>query len=322
MAIKLENKTRVEAPDVDYPFGNIKDSTPTVKGTPVNVEVYGDFHQYFAKLLEESGITANDLPDNFTNGFQYFQALINTMNSAVGKAIILSLIGPYTADDVVVLYGCEVVDNIPGVSTITDGAIYYNGRIYYVPEDLAIASPADTLVYKIDTTIQPEFIYLANDTTGSGIADFDAVTVKYVNLLPEHKNEVVLSITPNPAGTYTTDNVYAVKRGGMVYISGTLKFIPTALVAAGSAMTFDISLPAKYHYDRTLYNIGGDDATWGTAVINKANSGADNVFAVGRVKIGASDNEIKIVLGTTLLLLAGQECEISFGAAYLAKNII
>ena len=56
MAIKLEDKTRVEAPGVDYPYGQIKDSTPTVKGTPVNVEVYGDFHQYFARLLAESGI--------------------------------------------------------------------------------------------------------------------------------------------------------------------------------------------------------------------------------------------------------------------------
>jgi hypothetical protein len=77
MAIKLENKTNVEAPDVNYPYGRIKDETTPGTGTPVNVQVYGDFHQFFAKLLAEGGVTANNLPDNATNGFQYFLALRN-----------------------------------------------------------------------------------------------------------------------------------------------------------------------------------------------------------------------------------------------------
>ena len=51
MAIKLEDKTRVDAPDYDYPFGKIRDKTESEGGTPVNTEVYGDFHQFFAKML-------------------------------------------------------------------------------------------------------------------------------------------------------------------------------------------------------------------------------------------------------------------------------
>src|SRR6185437_3659380 len=34
--------------------------------------VYGDFHQFFAKMLRYAGITANGLPDNEYNGNQYF----------------------------------------------------------------------------------------------------------------------------------------------------------------------------------------------------------------------------------------------------------
>lgn len=75
MAIPLENKGNVEAPNVTYPFGNIRDDSGANDGTPVNTDVYGDFHQFFAKLSSEAGINLNGLPDNEVNGFQYFEAL-------------------------------------------------------------------------------------------------------------------------------------------------------------------------------------------------------------------------------------------------------
>ena len=80
MAIKLENKTNVEAPSSTYPYGAIKDDTGAFDGTPVDVQVYGDIHQFFAKLLDASGVIANDLPDNFDNSFQYFEALYAVIN--------------------------------------------------------------------------------------------------------------------------------------------------------------------------------------------------------------------------------------------------
>ena len=60
MAIKLENKVNTEAPSVAYPFGNIKDNTGSNNGTPVDKNVYADFHQFFAKMMAESGIAYND----------------------------------------------------------------------------------------------------------------------------------------------------------------------------------------------------------------------------------------------------------------------
>lgn len=72
----LANKTNVVPPDADYPFGRIKDNPGNNTGTPINELVYGDFHQFFEKLMAESGITPNELPDNEYSGFQLYEALI------------------------------------------------------------------------------------------------------------------------------------------------------------------------------------------------------------------------------------------------------
>lgn len=76
MAIFLANKENTENPNGEYPFGNIidDDGSGTI-GTPVNVQVYGDFHQFFAKLMDAAGIAYNGVPDNAYDGFQYWEAL-------------------------------------------------------------------------------------------------------------------------------------------------------------------------------------------------------------------------------------------------------
>lgn len=76
MAISLASKTNVTAPGGAYPYGNIKDDTGSNDGTPVDVQTYADFHQFFAKIADEGSITLNDLPENSTNGFQYYDALV------------------------------------------------------------------------------------------------------------------------------------------------------------------------------------------------------------------------------------------------------
>ncbi len=73
--IKLSSKPNVVTPGGDYPYGRIKDDTGGGNGTPVSVQVYGDQHQFFERIMALSGLTANDLPDNSTNGFQLVEAL-------------------------------------------------------------------------------------------------------------------------------------------------------------------------------------------------------------------------------------------------------
>jgi hypothetical protein len=75
MAIPLASKLNVEAPSGAFPYGNIKDNPGDNTGTAVNKAVYADFHQFFAKMFAESGLVYNNLPDNATNTFQYWEAL-------------------------------------------------------------------------------------------------------------------------------------------------------------------------------------------------------------------------------------------------------
>lgn len=80
MAIRLQDKPNTDAPDSDYPYGNIKDKIDGVQeGTPVDKEVYADFHQFFAKMFAESGLVYNGLPDNDYSGFQYYEALLEVL---------------------------------------------------------------------------------------------------------------------------------------------------------------------------------------------------------------------------------------------------
>lgn len=74
---KTINKTNTIPINTDYPFGDIKNDDGTFNGTPINRELLADYVQFFEKMFFESGLNANGLPDNATNGFQLWQALEN-----------------------------------------------------------------------------------------------------------------------------------------------------------------------------------------------------------------------------------------------------
>lgn len=87
MALDIIDKTNTDAPDGTYPYGKIRDNTGANDGTPVDVEVYGDFHQFFARLMAIAGLVANGIPDNLTNGFQLFEALGAYITDLVTTAV-------------------------------------------------------------------------------------------------------------------------------------------------------------------------------------------------------------------------------------------
>jgi hypothetical protein len=184
MAIKLENKPNVLAPNGTYTYGNIQDeSTPGANdGTPINEEVYADFHQFFARLAGP-WITYNGLPDNTTNGYQFMEALWRNLHFFVSQDIMKGILGNYTTGDLIILHGCVITPTIPGSSSITAGAIYYNGNIYQVAANAnVVTAGAETLVFKIQPIaglLMPT-IYLDGDASGSGIADYNASTVKRI----------------------------------------------------------------------------------------------------------------------------------------------
>lgn len=75
MAIGVENYLNVSPVTGAYPKGQITDDPTGIAGTPVNVNTYGDMHQFLMKLLDLAAIPASGNPENATNGYQYIQAL-------------------------------------------------------------------------------------------------------------------------------------------------------------------------------------------------------------------------------------------------------
>jgi hypothetical protein len=81
MARILELKTNASSANATYPYGNIEDDSGANDGVPVDKAVYSDFHQFFARLIDQANnpaVVINNLPDNGSNGFQFYEALLAT----------------------------------------------------------------------------------------------------------------------------------------------------------------------------------------------------------------------------------------------------
>jgi len=79
--IPLINKPNVHGSDSEYPYGDIRDRDGAIIGTPVDREVYADMHQFFEKMMDESGIVANNNPDNEYHGWQLWEALVKAIQT-------------------------------------------------------------------------------------------------------------------------------------------------------------------------------------------------------------------------------------------------
>lgn len=119
---------------------------------------------------------------------------INAMVKEPSDEIVKALIGTYTTNDIIILRGCEVTAVIPGTSSITAGAAYYNGNVYSVDANASIStSGGQTLVWVVDEDAdQAQFsdgnsydfhitskLKLQAGASGSGLANYNATTIKY-----------------------------------------------------------------------------------------------------------------------------------------------
>ena len=86
MGRRLATKQNVDAPNGTYPFARIRDNFGMNDGTPFDESLYGDIQQFMEKMFDNSGVVANGLPDNATNGFQFFEALQHNIHKY--KAIV------------------------------------------------------------------------------------------------------------------------------------------------------------------------------------------------------------------------------------------
>lgn len=92
MARNKAVQQNIDGSDIpNYPFKRIRDNDGSGNGTPVNEEVYGDMHEFFAKLIVDSNTVFNGLPENKTNGYQYYDALMQLANkNSLIKDIVLA----------------------------------------------------------------------------------------------------------------------------------------------------------------------------------------------------------------------------------------
>lgn len=68
--------TNIDEATTDYPNGRVRDKSGSTEGTLLNEVLVGDFIQFLQKLVIDSGIVVNNLPDNATNGYQLLTALV------------------------------------------------------------------------------------------------------------------------------------------------------------------------------------------------------------------------------------------------------
>lgn len=86
--IKLQSKSNVNAPSIPYPYGSLRDNPGDNTGTPVNTVLLGDTMQLMEKIMAESGITPNGLPDNQSNGWQLYEALMKITTPAYKSYVV------------------------------------------------------------------------------------------------------------------------------------------------------------------------------------------------------------------------------------------
>lgn len=75
----LKNKTNTVPAGGDYPYGDLKDNPGDNSGTPVDRNLLGDIHRNIEKIMDVSGIVANNLDDNESNGYQIYDAFIKAI---------------------------------------------------------------------------------------------------------------------------------------------------------------------------------------------------------------------------------------------------
>jgi hypothetical protein len=195
---------------------------------------------------------------------------INSAYDELGEDLVKSLIGTYTTNDVVILRGCDVAvtsGSIPGTGTATlsEGALFYNGRVYKVDANgsLATTSP-DTLVWEIVESVVTgdpatfsdgntydfhviEKFRLVAGSPGSGIANYDGATVKNINDATNTGFSVIASTNLTGAAVRGV----ASKINGVIYYS--LRVSGTTVADSGYSWT--IGVPANFQTPQQ--NAGG-----------------------------------------------------------------
>lgn len=131
----LSAAQNVDGSTADYPKGKVRDKAGATAGTTTNEVLFGDFIQFFQKLVIDAGITENGNPDNVSNGYQLIEALVSKIRDKAGFRDTLNInstgtFTPSATEDVIIINtsGADVLLNMP------DPALHKN-RIMHINYD-------------------------------------------------------------------------------------------------------------------------------------------------------------------------------------------
>ncbi len=190
----LSTKTNVTAPGGDYPHGRIKDNPGDNTGTPVNELLYGDFHQFFERLMFITSTVANGLPENSAAGFQLItalQALIQSYIDALKGGV------PAAGDTLDKLYdlitamgrprgGWDASSNtVPGSATNEAGdfwRITVAGTLSGLVSGAGDVKPGDVLIADVDGATNQGDFYCIQSNVDQATASVLGLVKLYVNV--------------------------------------------------------------------------------------------------------------------------------------------
>lgn len=149
-----------------YPFGDIKDNP---SGTRINRKSNADIQQFFQKLLNSAGITANSLADNDTNGYQLTEAMSKVIGNHAAQIVRMLIGGTYDPTKVYILSGCATRGN--------SGYALYDGEIYFIVGNSGPSCGGGSvdIILPFSPTLYTggvQSLQIACGTSGSGIANF------------------------------------------------------------------------------------------------------------------------------------------------------
>jgi hypothetical protein len=228
------------APGGIVPFGALKDAP---SGTRVNTKMLGDIWQMMQQMLDGAGITANNLPDNDTNGYQFTEALSKVIGNHAAQIVVGLLGATYDPTKVYIIWGCA--------TRADSGFAMYDGQLYYITGNSGSACGGglvDTIAVYNPTlyTDGVQALQITCGASGSGISDF--ADVIYVNEWRPVNGTVFsgIGITVDPGDvifnryTQTGNTInYQLRLNGVTIGAGaanmqiSLPFVPTSLVNTG-----------------------------------------------------------------------------------------
>ncbi len=209
MGRRLATKQNVDAPSLTYTFGRIRNNPGNNSGTPFDESLYGDIQQFMEKMFDASGLVANNLPDNDTNGYQFFQALQNNIYKY--KSIISTLGTTSLGYDA---FGSIIVTTGGGVQTLPPSVPGDNndGR------SITIHNPFNALT--IVTCAIGNIIYGCNVANTIELGPGDTVTITQLSV-----------------GTYYVTNKYTFGSGTKVIPIGDWNMNTTATKTVAHGLT-------------------------------------------------------------------------------------